>query len=149
MHFELHGTKYRPFASNPTTTQDGWSAYTCISCNVGASSGFGYLLNDLGNPFQEGIAPGASSSNFFFTVSGGNSFPDGTSNTIFLPSHSTFSFLRLLWLAQSPTEQAIQSSSPKLFGPAFAGLPMGPAIRLFSEKLYQFPTPPLALAFPV
>jgi hypothetical protein len=70
-------------ASNPTTSQAGWSTYTCITCNVSASSGFGYLLNDLGNPFQEGIAPGASSSNFFFTDSGGNSIPDGTSNTIF------------------------------------------------------------------
>ena len=70
-------------ASNPMTTQLGWFAYNCtFSCNVDASSGFGYLLNGLGNPFQEGIAPGASSSNFSFAVSG-NSFPDGTSNTIF------------------------------------------------------------------
>jgi hypothetical protein len=72
------------FSGNPTTTQLGWSAYTCtFSCNVDASSGFGYLLNGLGNPFQDGIAPGAVSSNFSFTTSGGNGIPDGTSNTIF------------------------------------------------------------------
>jgi hypothetical protein len=52
-------------ASNPTTTQLGWSAYTCtLSCNVGAG-GFGYVL-DGGNPLEAGIAPGASSSSFFF-----------------------------------------------------------------------------------
>jgi hypothetical protein len=71
------------FASNPTTTQTGWSAYTCtLSCNVSASSGFGYILDSLENPFQRGIAPGGSSSNFSFTSSG---FFDGTSNTLQFP----------------------------------------------------------------
>jgi hypothetical protein len=71
------------FASNPTTTQTGWSAYTCtLSCNIAASSGFGYILNGLENPFERGIAPGGSSSNFFFANSG---FFDGTSNTLQFP----------------------------------------------------------------
>ena len=71
------------FANNPATTQTGWSAYTCtFSCNVAASSGFGYILNGLENPFERGIAPGGSSSNFSFTNSG---FFDGTSNTLQFP----------------------------------------------------------------
>jgi hypothetical protein len=83
-------------ASNPTTTQLGWSAYTCtLSCNVGAFGGFGYIL-DGGNPFVAGIAPGASSSSFSFRGVSGNSFPDGTSNTISLPESLIFVFAAAL-----------------------------------------------------
>jgi hypothetical protein len=71
-----------PSTSNPTTTQSGWSAYTCtFTCNVAASAAFGYVLNGFGNPFVSGIAPHTSSSNFFFTDNSHN-IVDGTSNTI-------------------------------------------------------------------
>jgi hypothetical protein len=68
--------------SNPTTTQPGWSAYTCtFTCNVAASAGFGYTSS--GNPFATGIAPHTSSNRFFF-ADPVPKIPDGTSNTILL-----------------------------------------------------------------
>ncbi|MGZ5811570.1 MAG: hypothetical protein ACXWKA_18135 [Xanthobacteraceae bacterium] len=72
------------FTSNPTTTQPGWTTYTCtLTCNVTTFSGFGYVLGGFASPFISGIAPHTSSSNFFFT----DLVPhivDGTSNTIIL-----------------------------------------------------------------
>jgi hypothetical protein len=73
-----------PLASNPTTTQPGWSAYTCtFSCDVSVGSAFGYVLGGLGSPFIQGIAPHTSSSKFFFS-SRLPDITDGTSNTLLL-----------------------------------------------------------------
>jgi len=137
------------FASNPTTTQLEWSAYTCtFSCSVNASSGFGYLLNSFGNPFQNGIAPGASSSNFFFTSSGGNGIPDGSSNTIFFAEPlEIFVFAATLVSPISDgTSNTIQL--PETVRSGFRGIADGTSNTISFEETLSVPGPLVGAGIP-